>query len=76
MNLVSLIVIAIVQIFGTFVVGWVARHLGYIREEELNRWSRFAIDFLMPALVFHSIVTSFESERLGELWTLPLVGFG
>ncbi|MBN2302222.1 MAG: AEC family transporter [Lentisphaerae bacterium] len=71
-----IIIFAIAQVFGMFVIGWIARRLDYLREDELNRWSRFVIDFLIPALMFHSIVDGFESERLGELWTLPIVGFG
>jgi len=70
------IVYAILQIFGTFFVGWLARRLGYICEEELNRWSRFVVDFLLPLLVFHSVLRGFEPARLPELWPLPVVGLG
>jgi len=70
------ILYAILEILGMFAVGWLARHFGYIREDELNRWSRFVIDFLMPALVFHSILVGFESGRTTEIWVLPLAGFG
>lgn len=70
------IVFAIVEIFGIFALGWVACHLGYIREAELDRWSRFVVDFLMPCLVFSSIVSGLEVERFRELAVLPLVGLG
>jgi predicted permease len=70
------IIFAILEIFGVFCVGWMARHFGYIREQELDRWSRFAVDVLLPALVFHSITENFEADRFGELWVLPLAGFG
>ncbi|MBN1257398.1 MAG: AEC family transporter [Planctomycetes bacterium] len=72
----SEIILAIVEIFGIFTIGWLARHKVYIREAELDRWSRFVIDFIFPFLVFNSIVMNFEAERLGELWPLPLLGFG
>ena len=71
-----LMFLAIVQIFGMFAVGWLARHLKYIGEDEINRWSRFVIDFLFPLLVFHSIVRHFEPDRLSELWPLPFIGLG
>lgn len=70
------IILAILQIFGVFFVGWGARHLRYINEMEINRWSRVAIDILMPLLVFHSIVTGFKADRLGTLWPLPILGLG
>ncbi len=72
----SQIIFAILQIFGVFFVGWLARHWQYIREEELNRWSKFVIDFLFPLLVFHSIASDFDAGRLRELWPLPALGLG
>jgi predicted permease len=70
------VLLAIVQIFGMFAIGILARRLGYVREEELDRWSRFIIDFLFPLLVFHSVARDFDAGRLGELWVLPLIGIG
>jgi malate permease and related proteins len=70
------IILGICEIFGIFAIGWYARHRGYIREEELGRWSGLVIDFFMPMLIFHSVVSGFETDRLGELWPLPAIGFG
>ena len=70
------ILLAIVQTFGIFFVGWLARRLKYVDENDINRWSRVVVDFLMPMLVFHTITRSFEAGRLGELWPLPLLGLG
>jgi len=70
------VVLAIVQIFGMFGVGWLARRRGYIGEEDLTRWSAFILDFLTPPLVFHSIVRDLDVDRLRELWPLPCIGFG
>ena len=70
------IILAILQIFGIFLVGWFARHKDYIHEEELTRWSRFILDILFPLFVFNTIVKNFESDRLSELWPLPLIGLG
>jgi len=72
----TIIIMAIAQIFGMFAVGWLARHLKYIGEGEINRWSHFVIDFLFPLLVFNSIVKNFEADRLSELWALPVLGLG
>ena len=70
------IIMAIVKLFGVVAVGWLARRLGYIREEDLSRWTHFVIDFLFPLLVFHTIIEGFQAERMGELWMLPVIGFG
>ena len=70
------IILAILEIFGIFALGWLACHLGYIREEELNRWSRFVVDFLMPCLAFSAIVSGFDASRLRELAILPFLGLG
>jgi hypothetical protein len=70
------ILTAIVEMFGLFAVGLLARKLRYIDERDIGRWSRFVIDFMLPALVFHSIVAGFQAERLNELWPLPFLGFG
>ncbi|MHC4872835.1 MAG: AEC family transporter [Planctomycetota bacterium] len=66
---------AILQIFGIFFVGWLARHKNYIHENELNRWSSFVIDFLFPLFIFNNIANEFEAHRLAELWPLPVIGF-
>ncbi len=70
------ILLAIAHTFGVFFVGWVARRLKYINENDISRWSRLVIDFCMPMLVFHTITKSFETDRFGELWPLPLLGLG
>ena len=70
------IILAILQIFGVFFVGGLARRLGYIDERDINRWSRLVIDFLFPLLVFHSITQGFKAERFSELWPLPFIGLG
>jgi len=59
-----------------FAIGAIARHLKYIAEEDISNWSRLIIDFLFPLLIFYSIVKNFQVERVSELWTLPLIGFG
>ena len=72
----SEIVLAVVQIFGVFLIGWLARRWQYIEEEEINRWSHFVVDVLFPLLVFTSIVRGFEAERVRQLWPLPFLGLG
>lgn len=71
-----LIIKAILQIFGMFAIGWIARYLNYIKEHEIPRYSQFIIDILYPILIFHSIVSNFEVEQLPQLWMLPFLGFG
>ena len=75
-DLFGKILLSIIEIAIAMGVGALARRLGYIREEDLNRWSHLVIDFLFPAFVFHAIVTGLQPDRLGEAWPLPLLGFG
>lgn len=70
------IVLAIVEIFGLFMIGGAARRLGYISNSEITRWARLVMDFLMPPFMFVSIVNGFDADRLHELWLLPATGFG
>mgnify|MGYP000552706024 CR=1 FL=1 len=70
------ITLAIAQVFGVGAIGWLAARLGYIRQEDITRWSRLMTDFLYPLLVFHSIVRGFQPERFRELWVLPAIGLG
>ena len=69
------IVWAVVQIFCVFGLGWLARHFDYLHGEDIGRWSRVAIDFLVPCLVFSSTTKHFATERLHELWPLPVIAF-
>lgn len=70
------IVLAIMKIFGMFLIGWLARRRGYIDRGDLDRMSRLVVDILMPMLIFASILQHFEVSRIPELWPLPLIGFG
>jgi predicted permease len=70
------IIFAIIEIFGIFGIGALARRLGHIKQDDLNSWARLIIDFLFPMLVFSSIYKNFNPNRLSELWLLPLIGFG
>ena len=70
------IYLAIAEIFGVFAIGWLARRMGYLHEPDLQRWSRFVIDFLFPLLIFSTICGHFEADRFGQLWPLPAVGLG
>ncbi|MBN1867822.1 AEC family transporter [Candidatus Sumerlaeota bacterium] len=74
--IVVVIVLAIAQVFGIFAVGWIARWRGYVREEELGRWSRFVIDILFPFLAFDSIVRGFDRSRFVEFAILPFLALG
>jgi hypothetical protein len=67
---------SILQIFGLFAVGWFARYKNAVTEQEIGRWSRFLIDWLLPMLIFSSVAGDLETDRLRELWVLPLVGLG
>lgn len=67
---------AIIEVFGVFLVGWLARHFRYINEKEINRWSALVIDFLFPLLVFHAILKGFRADRIAEIWPLPFLGLG
>jgi malate permease and related proteins len=68
------IVLSIAEIFGLLAIGAVCRLLRYIDENDIDRWSKLVLDFLYPAFIFSSITAGLRTERLGELWTLPLIG--
>ncbi len=70
------ITLAILEIFGLFAIGVLARHSGYINDNEIDRWSKFVLDILFPAYIFHSITSGLEVNRFIELWPLPLIGLG
>lgn len=70
------IIISIAEIFGLLAIGAACRHLRYIEERDIDRWSKMVLDFLYPAFIFSSITAGFRTERLGELWALPFIGLG
>jgi malate permease and related proteins len=70
------IILAIAEIFGLMAIGGFAKKLNYIDERDINRWSKMVLDWLYPAFIFSSITSGFQAERLGELWVLPVIGFG
>lgn len=70
------IILAIAEIFGLMAIGGFARKLAYIDERDIDRWSKMVLDWLYPAFIFSSITSGFQAERLGELWVLPVIGFG
>ena len=70
------ITLAILEVFGLFAIGALALNSGYINDNEIDRWSKFVLDFLFPAYIFHSITSGLEVNRFIELWPLPLIGLG
>lgn len=66
---------SIMQILGVFVIGWLARRKNFFQEEEMNQLSRFISDWLLPCLIFSSIVKNFEPQRIHEFWLMPFIGF-
>ena len=75
-NLTLSILISITEISGLMLIGGIGRYLRYIDERDIDRWSKMTLDFLFPLFIFSSIIAGFERERLVELWTLPVIGFG
>jgi predicted permease len=76
LNMTLQIVYAIIEIFGLFLVGGIARKAGYITDAEITRWARLVMDFLLPPYMFVSIVNGLDMRRLHELWVLPALGIG
>lgn len=66
---------SIIQILGVFLIGWLARRKNFFQEEEMNQLSRFISDWLLPCLIFSSIVKNFEPQRIHEFWLMPFIGF-
>lgn len=69
------IIMAIAEIAGLFLFGTVARRLGYISDTDIDRWTRLIIDFLLPAFSFTSILKGLDTQKVHELWLLPVTGF-
>jgi predicted permease len=74
--MITITIFAMAKIFGFFAIGIVAKIMGYIKEQSINDWSKFAIDFLYPFLIFDSITQNLNRDRLAEVWPLPVIGFG
>lgn len=72
----NVIAAAILQIFCLMGLGFLARRLGYLKEEDLSRWSRLGIDFLLPGLCFRTMTEHLDAQRLRELWSSPLIAIG
>ena len=69
------IIMAIAEIFGLFMFGSIARRLGYISDNDIDRWTCFIIDFLLPVFSFTSILKGLDTQKIHELWLLPVTGF-
>ncbi|MEA2012136.1 MAG: AEC family transporter [Verrucomicrobiota bacterium] len=70
------IIVSIIELSAIIGLGMLARHLKYLKEEDLSHWSKLIIDFLFPCLIFSSITGNLKAERLHELWPMPFIGFG
>ncbi len=70
------IIYAIIEIFGMFAIGAALRWRGLLRHDDLDRLSKVIFDILFPLLIFSTLYNGLKPERLYELWTLPVIGFG
>ncbi|CAN5306954.1 AEC family transporter [soil metagenome] len=67
---------SIAEMFGLFAIGWIVNRLRFFEPADFDRLSRLVVEVLFPCLIFQSLVTGLDTARLGELWLLPLLGFG
>ena len=72
--MLEVVVSSIGQMVGLCAIGWLVDRPGYTRPEDYARWSRVAVDFLLPMLVFHAIVSGLDTGQFSEVWMLPLLG--
>ena len=70
------ILLSIAEIFGLLIIGAVSRHLRYIEDRDIDRWSKLVLDFLYPAFIFSSVTAGFQAGWRNELWVLPVIGLG
>lgn len=70
------ILLAIIEILLLFAIGRYSYWKGFLRMEHIRHLTRLVIDVLFPMLIFYTLVSEFERDRLHELWPLPLLGFG
>jgi hypothetical protein len=59
---------------GMCAFGLIARHLKYIDEDDVRKWNKFIMDFLIPMLIFSSLIKSFNREQALDMWPLPFMG--
>ncbi|MGK0190090.1 MAG: putative permease [Verrucomicrobiales bacterium] len=74
--MLEVVVSSIGQMAGLCALGWLIDRLGYCTNDDYQRWSKVAVDFFLPLLIFHSIVRDLDTSHFAALWTLPLLGFG
>jgi malate permease and related proteins len=70
------VLLGIFELFILFGIGYLARRLKFLDNQVIGSMSKVLLDLLIPLLVFQSIVRNLDVSRLGELWPLPLIGFG
>jgi len=70
------IILAIIEIFGLFLIGGIARRLNYIKDSEVDRWSRLTLDIFLPMFTFSTILNGVDRGAIKELWIWPAIGLG
>ena len=67
---------AILETFIVFGFGVFVWKKGMIHPDDLDKLGKLTLDFFFPMLTFSTITSSFDPERLNELWLMPVLGFG
>jgi predicted permease len=68
------IILAVAEIFGLFFIGAVARWIGYLNDNDVDRFSKVTLDILLPAFTFSTIIKGIDTSHLHDLWVIPAVG--
>ncbi len=74
--MIPLALSSIVEMFGLFFLGWLAQRAGILDRGTVGKIAPLVYNFLMPALIIHSVITGLDLSRINELWWLPLLGIG
>ena len=74
--MIPLALSSIAEMFGLFFLGWLAQRAGILDRTTIGKIAPLVYDFLMPALIIHSVITGLDLSRVNELWWLPLLGIG
>lgn len=70
------LLIIIFSIFLMMIPGYLSARKSFLGEKSLLELSCVLVNFIYPCLIFSSLLNSFNSNDLANLWYLPAICFG
>ena len=69
-----IVLLKILAMFLVMLLGWYARHRGFLTTESTSTLSRFVVELAMPALILTQMLRTVDPATLRADWYLPLLG--